>query len=135
MTDVPNLKIGTKFTLATVTGVRLVERPDRAGIVLPKVLVDVRDCNGIAYSVDEVWIRELDSTIKSTGLWLKRDTQGLIMRASALGRMIEHYHVATLNDFLGHEVLIYPKKNGYRVIVAAAGNENDSLTDARKPTE
>jgi hypothetical protein len=90
--------------------------------------------NGVTIVVDEAWTQVSDNTVQSTGLWLKRDAQGLIARTSSLAKMMEHYHVAQLNDLLGREVLTCPKRNGYLVIVAADGMEDGHLPDAQMPT-
>ncbi|MCB1060990.1 MAG: hypothetical protein KDB65_12215 [Calditrichaeota bacterium] len=117
MKDFKNLKIGTMFQIGIVKEVQMKSVEDSNGKVLPKVFLKV-EAGTNTFHVDEAFACGRDRVAKPQGMWLKLDPDGNILASCTVAKVLTYYNASTLRDMVGTQVSLYPKPQGFLVIVA-----------------
>lgn len=125
--EIFNLKLGSKKQEGIIIDVIKEEAIDKAGVLLPKLVLIVDIPNKQQVRLNEAWIRTKKGELKAQGLWLKYDIEGNINQLSTIGKLMSYFNVITIKELLGKEVQIYPKRNDFRAIIATADFNEDEI--------
>jgi hypothetical protein len=126
--NILNLQVGNvrKLIVKSVE-IKDITKNNKEGILehQKKINFKVEDpYNKKEFDISDVWIDTPDG-IQIKGLWLalqNGDTQ--IQKNSTVARLIEHYKIETLNNFVGKTVDVYPDKQNFLVLVACSLPDN-----------
>jgi len=111
-------KLGDKLRTLTINNVekREVTLKEDKGTAERVVLLTTEKDRDRDFELSDVYVKDYKG-FRIQGLWFSF-VEGRIPPTSALGKVLHHYKVDTLNELIGMDVMAYPDKNNYLVLVA-----------------
>jgi hypothetical protein len=117
MEEVLSLKIGSSKKKVKITHVEMID----AGTATTdkRFRMHTISDDGMAYKINEIWIRDHTKKIAVKGLWVNYDyTNNELQSTSLLARFLRFMGVSDTKELIGKEVTVEPKENGFMAIVA-----------------
>lgn len=117
MEDYLNFKISK---LRKVTVIEIKNIPvfiPKRNITLNKITFFVKDSGGRDFQISDVWLDKAGTKIIK-GLFLTLTAPDKISSGCSLGKLLSYYNKNQLKDFIGNQVIVYPDKKDFLVLVA-----------------
>lgn len=121
MTDILNTPIGSPKKDLTITDIitKTVNTTSDGSKQATKVVLTCADPSGIDYQIDEAWILDYKTEEPThKGLWVSKDPRGRLDSQSTLVQLLNFLKVNTPAELVGKDISTWPKKNGYKAIIA-----------------
>jgi len=75
--------------------------------------------DGAIYDVSEAWVRDYRGQIVPKSIFINLDFTGKAIQSTCLlAKVMNFLNISSLDEFVGKEVLVEPKDNGFMAIVA-----------------
>ena len=69
-----------------------------------------------SFEISDIWVND-HKGLRIQGLWLVL-TNGELSPASAIAKLLNHYEISTIEQFIGKEIKAYPDSKNFLVLVA-----------------
>ena len=131
MNDVLDLKLGSPRKSATVKKLWLEETAQINDTgekkSADKLHFRAESSDGAPYDISEIWLYNHKNELITKPLFVNRDfTNEAIHPTSALGKLMKFFQITELKEFIGKDVYLEPKPNGFFAVVTY---ENGSSGD------
>lgn len=84
-----------------------------------KLHLKVISSDGAVYDVSEAWVKDYKGDVVPKSIFINVDFTGQAIQSTCLlAKVMNYFNISDLNDFLGKEIYIEPKENGFMAIVA-----------------
>lgn len=125
--NILNLKVGKirKLTVKSIRNDTIKKIDNGQEKLLDKIIFETEDpYTQKQFSISDAWV-DTANGIKIKGLWLSlQNGEAEIQKHSNLAKLLEHYKIETLQDFIGKTVDAYPDEKNFLVLVACNLPEN-----------